>query len=223
MKLQTSKGQIPLVAMVSIALVTVLVVSVLPVISSLNTAGALSKLTSQGYIVLAAGEYDALLDLLQSVDTKADAAVINAEAAANTSQAVLNTLLLHNENEVFLYPDAATKNVTLTAGNGVATWSTWAEITDSSATTLSSRFAASPGYLVEMMTHDYSIADKIYMVEISYGASKTVVGRSKIRSDWAYVCTLRSVVIPAGETIYYRMQCETALATLKADFRYYFG
>ena len=211
-----------LVIIVCLPVILMLVGGVLPSVirSSFTTSSvgaATDYLEGEGYVVFSAAQY-----ALLAKEATAAAAVVNAEAAAVVSQATLDTLLLHNENEVYLYPNAANLTVTLTAGDGVATWGTWAEITDSGATTLSSVFAADPGYLIEIMTHDYSAADKIYMIEIAYGASKVVAGRAKIRSDWTYVQPLRSARIPAGNTIYYRMQCETANATLEADFRYYY-
>lgn len=208
-----------IVVVVFVAMVAPLVFSMVGMVNSQQCVSIMEK---QGYVVLAAGEYTTLNNKIDALKVSADAAVVNAEAAALAAQTTLDILLLHNENEVFLYPDAATKTVTFTAGAGVDTWGTWAEITDSGATTLSSKFVANDGYLVEIMTHDYSIADKIFMIEISYGAAKTVVGRTKVRSDWTYVQALRSVEIPTGETIYYRMQSETANATLLADFRYYY-
>ena len=221
--LKRVKGQIGATAIVGLAaavcVITVIVVNVLP----LTDAGScITRLEGQGYAVFAAGEYASLDAKVDALKVSADAAVVNAEVAALAAQGTLNTLLLHTENEVFLYPDTASATCTLTAGAGVDTWGAWAELVDDGAVTLSSKFAADSGYLQQMMTHNYSIADKIFIIEISYGAAKTVVGRAKVRSDWMYVSDLNSVVIPAGETIYYRMQSETAGATLLADFRYYF-
>jgi len=138
------------------------------------------------------------------------------------SLAILTTLLQHNENEMHLYPEGVGTTVTFTAGNGIDTFGAWAEIVDSLAVTLSSLFAASAGYIKEIMTRTYSHANEIYIIELSYGAANTILGRVKVRSDWTYVLSLLSVRVPAGETVYYRMKAETALATLIADFRYYF-
>ena len=226
--MKSIEGHKVLIAVVGIPVVLVLI-GVLIATSSdflhpMTVESATEYLEDQHYVVLSHIEYDLIAKeaTAAAAVVNAEAAVVNAEAAADAAQETLDVLLTHNENEVYLYPDAATKTVTLTAGDGVDTWGAWAEITDSGATTLSSKFAADSGYLREIMTHDYSEVDNIYMIEIAYGAGKTIVGRSKIRSDWTYVCELRSVVIPAGQTIYYRMQCETGNATLEADFRYYF-
>jgi hypothetical protein len=132
------------------------------------------------------------------------------------------TLLLHTENEVFVFPEEVAADVNFAAGNPADTFGAWTEIVDTGAVTLSSKFAARTGYLAEAMFREYSVANEIYIVEISYGIANTIIGRVKLRSDWTYVLTLRSQRIPAGEIIYYRMKAETALATLKADFRYYY-
>jgi hypothetical protein len=217
-----------LIAIVGIPLVLVLIGVLIAtssdVLHPMSVDAATDYLENQNYVVLSHAEYDLIAKeaTAAAAVANAEAAVTNAEAAVVAAQETLDVLLLHNENEVFLYPDTCTKTATFTAGDGVDTWGAWAEITDSGATTLSSKFAADSGYLVEIMTHDYSVADKIFMIELSYGAAKTVIGRSKIRSDWTYVQALRSVVIPSGQTVYYRMQCETGNATLEADFRYYF-
>jgi len=156
-----------------------------------------------------------------ALESTATEAVANAEVAALAASMVLETLLLHNENVSYLYPEEVDATCTLTAGDGVDTFSAWAEIVDSEAHTLSSKFIADDGYLIEIMTHDYSAANEIYIIEIAYGDDKIVVGRARVRSDWTYVRTLRSARIPEGEAVYYRMKAETALATLQADFRYY--
>jgi hypothetical protein len=215
-----SKGQVRLGGIaIGLILLAVLVIFVVPMMAPV---GARSLLEGQGYVVLAAEEYDSLISKIDSIASKADAAVVNAEAAALSSGVVLDKLLLYNENEVFLYPDMASATATLTAGGGADTFGDWAEIVDSGAVTLSSKFSADAGYISTIITRDYSAADKIYIIEIGYGALKTVVGRVKIRSDWTYVRDLSSTRIPTGSTVYYRMRCETGGATLNADFRYYF-
>jgi len=205
------------------------VLAVLPFLATSNTANAKSTLENQGYVVLTSGEYANMLAVLNAngikldnIKTSADLAVANAIIAANTSNETLNTLLLHNENVVYLFPDDASSNVTFTAGNPANTFGAWAEIVSNNGTTLSSKFAANSGYLTEMVFRDYSAPDKICVFEIAYGGAKTVVGRVKIKSDFTYVLTLKSARIPAGETLYYRMSSTQAGEIARVDFRYYF-
>lgn len=139
-----------------------------------------------------------------------------------TIYATAASLLAHNENEEYVYPDGVGATVSFTAGGGIDTFGAWVEIVDNGAVTLSSKFAANSGYVVELMTRTYSVPNEIFIIELSYGATNIILGRAKVRSDWTYVMTLLSVRVPAGETIYYRMKAQTAGATLIADFRYYF-
>lgn len=221
MKMFRKKGEakVWLVAIVAVVCLTLAIT----LISNIGYTSCYTQLSRQGYVVLAAGEYTDIMALLNDISTKADAAVANASAAATLSQATINILKLHTENEVFLYPNVSSETVTFTAGVGADTFGAWAIINSSAGITLSSEFATHAGYLSEIMTHNYSVADNVYIIEIAYGGDKTVVGRVKIRSDWTYVLELNSVVIPVGTTVYYRMQCETGGATLSADFRYYFN
>ncbi len=222
------KGQTHILSLIYVAVGIVLFLLIVPAINSgvviSNIEKATDYLTGQGYIVLAAGEYNAISTKLDNLKISADVAVVNAEAAALAANAALNTLLLHNENEVFLYPDSVFVAVNLTAGAPADTFGAWVEIKDSGNVTFSSKFAASGGYIVEITTRNYSVADKIYMIEIATANDGTgVIGRVKVRSDWTYVLALRSVAIDIGDTIYYRMKCETASAWLLADFRYYYN
>ncbi len=193
-----------------------------------NTDSAISYLTGQGYVVLAAGEYTSISNRLDALKVSADAASANATiaagnaaTAASTANTTLNTLLLHNENIVYLYPDSTSVNVTLTAGAPSDNFSAFAVIEDSSSGNLTALFGSYAGYINQLVLRDYSVADQMYVIEIAYGASKTIVGRVKVRSDWTYVLDIKSAMIPAGEIIYYRMKAVTAGTTLKADFRYY--
>lgn len=191
----------------------------------ISAGAAINTLEDQGYVVLSPAGYTSLSNRIDALKVSADVAVANAEAAATLGQITLDTLLLHNENEVFLWPESVTATATLTAGASSDNFSAWTELIDSSANSLSANFTTKDGYLVEIMTHDYSVnaTDRMFSIELAYGnVTKTVIGRIKVRSDWTYVLALRSVVIPQGQTIYYRMKSEIAGADLKADFRYYY-
>jgi len=135
---------------------------------------------------------------------------------------LLTTILLHAENIMYLFPETSNVDVTFTAHANPNTWSAWAEIIDGNAVTLSSKFATLTGYLRGIMLSDASVANEIYIIELSYGTAKTIVGRVAVRSDWTYRIELISARIPAGETVYYRMMAETGGATILARFRYYY-
>jgi len=229
--LKNLRGQIDILRIVIIASLFLIVVSIIPAITYGTTSYAISSLEGKGYIVLASGEYSDLLTLLQSVDTKADAAVSNAEAAvvaaenaAVAAQIATTKIDLFNSAESLVFPETTAKTVTFTAGGGDNTFGTWAEITDSAAVTLSSKFAANDGYLSEILPYIGSVADKLYLMEISYGDAKTVVGRVMFYGtiNTRFNLLVKSEKIPAGETLYYRMMCETGAATCKVILRYFY-
>ncbi len=219
------KGQAGLLVIFSLFIVAILVVAVLPVIGALNLASARTMVENTGNVILTIGEYNTLNAKLDALKVSADVAVVNAVIAANTSNVTLNTLLLHNENEVFLWPEAVTANCTFEAGNPANTYKTWSHIEDNSGNHFSDNFSLRDGYLVEIMTHTYSAnaTDKLYIIELATDAAGVnVIGRVKLRSDWTYVLALRSERIIASDVIYYRMKSEVAVAKLNADFRYYY-
>jgi len=116
--------------------------------------------------------------------------------------------------------------VTLTAGAVANTWSAWAPVVDNLAVELSTVFAAAPGHICAISIEDASVKDERYMLEVAYGAARVVMARSRfmkvnIKVDVNHKVMIRSIHVPAGETVYYRLKCETALATAEVHFRYY--
>jgi hypothetical protein len=210
--------------------VLVLAITFIPLLSPVNELNSIPFLESRGYIVLASGEYSTLLAKvdansvkLDDVKTTALVAVTNAEAAATTSDIILDKILLFNENISYLYPTSTVYDCTFTAGGTIDTFGDWAEIVDNTPVTpitLTSKFTTA-GYLSEMTFREYSTPDKICIIEIAYGASKIQVAAVKVRADFTWVLALRSARIPTGQTIYYRMKSEEASETAKVDFRYY--
>ena len=72
-----------------------------------------------------------------------------------------------------------------------------------------------------------SLRDKIYVLEISYGMAKIVIGRARMLSATNQIAhtvqeRMRNLFIPKGEKIYYRLKCETADATATVHFRYHY-
>ncbi len=150
------------------------------------------------------------------------AAVLAAQAAVVEAQKAVAKVDLFNSAEIFVFPEVTNVTCTLTAGLVANTFGAWAEIVDSGAVTLSSKFATKPGYLGDVTLYTFSAADKMWLIELSYGAAKSILGRVMVRSDWTYVMPIKSRKIPAGETVYYRLMCETGGATCKAAFRYFY-
>jgi hypothetical protein len=221
------RGQVAVIVMV--AVLFMVAIAIVPIISSLNNESAMSKLTGDGYVVLASGEYATLIDKLNAIGTKADAAVIAAQNAVVSAQAAVvaaetaaTKVDLFNSAEVFLFPSITNATVTLVAGDTNA-WGSWTEIVDSNAVTLSSKFASSPGYISDMYIYGHSAVDKLYCLEIAYGASKITLGRVMYHTSFIEMAPIKSRLVPEGETVYYRMMCSGANgATAKVGFRYFY-
>ncbi len=130
----------------------------------------------------------------------------------------------HHVSDIF--PDDTNKTVTLTAGAVVNTFGAWAPIVDNLAVEFSTVFAAVVGHISAISVEDATIKDERYLLEISYGADRVIIARTRfmkvnIKVDVNHKVMIRSEHIHAGETVYYRMKCETALATAEVHFRYY--
>ena len=216
-----------------LVIVAVIAVAVIQVTGSANVATAITTLESRGYVVLSAGEYASLSTRIDALKVSADAAVVAAQAAVVQAQAAAanasvaaTKVDLFNSAEVHLFPATTNLTCTLTAGN-TNQWGAWAEVADNGTNTLSSVFAANPGYVSDMLFFLPSDAADGYSVELAYGAAKNILGRVAVWAlaggDIAYVLPIKSRYIPAGETIYYRMQCTGANgATVQARFRYFY-
>lgn len=199
---------------------------VVPSLNLTTVDNAIGFLRERGYYVLASSEYDAINTKLDSIATKADAAVLAAQGAVIAAQTAATKIDLFNSAEVYLFPSATNLNCLLTAGN-TNIWSAWTEVADNATTTLSSSFAVNSGYVSDMLFFLPSDAADGYNIELAYGDAKTTLGRTAFwalaSGDVAYVMPIKSRRVPAGETIYYRMQSTGANgATVQARFRYFY-
>jgi len=129
--------------------------------------------------------------------------------------------------ETQIFPSMTNLTCTLTAHANANEYSAYTEIEDSAATTLSSIFAATDGHITGMITEAASEDDTAYIVELSYGVAHTIVSMWRLVSGTSKVSSTgqsaaRGVHIPAGETIYARVMCETASSkTLTVHFRHF--
>ena len=182
-------------------------------------------------------------DAMRGTDNAALASVLGALNTAEADGAVTDTdvvmayikqmvhLAIHNEEAIdhttVIFPAATNLTCTLTADVNVNEWEDWVEIVDSAATTLSAAFAANAGHISALVVEDTDQIDTRFMVEISYGAAKTIVSRQRVLTEDKKLPTTqvercRCAEIPAGETIYARVMCATAgNKTLSVHFRYY--
>ena len=126
-----------------------------------------------------------------------------------------------------IFPDDTDLTCTFTAAAGANTWSGWAEIVDSAATTLSSLFVATPGHLSSLTIEEISDTSALYMIEVAYGGARIVTVRARVAGSGKFHspdthAKFWAPLIPAGETIYYRMKTDKAVAdTCNIHFRYH--
>lgn len=139
---------------------------------------------------------------------------------------IIDDLNIDVAHESFLFPEDSNETVTFTAGGTPNTFGAWAEIVDNNSVTLSSKLASNDGHLSSLDVEDASASGKVYVCEIAYGSSKTVVSRHRwiigTGKQTERKGRFRPLKIPAGELIYYRMMCETGGATSIVHFKYHF-
>ncbi|MBA7601996.1 hypothetical protein ES703_09081 [subsurface metagenome] len=132
------------------------------------------------------------------------------------------------QHESDIFPEKTEESVAFTAGSTINTFGSWVEIAVAgNGTTFSSKVATENAHISGILIEDMSVKDKHYLLEIAYGAGKTNVLRHRFvawdvkKLDAVNFMRIRAADIPAGETVYYRMKCETALATCEISLRYH--
>lgn len=138
----------------------------------------------------------------------------------------LDDLILESHHLSQYFPEDSNETVTFTAGGVNHIFGAWTEIVDNNAVTLSSKITTHVGHISGIMIEDASVKDKVYIVEISYGATNIIVVRDRFVAATVQLDTInqgrrRSLNIPTGATVYYRMKCETANATARVALRYH--
>lgn len=139
---------------------------------------------------------------------------------------ILDELELEAIHTSLLFPEDTNETVTFTAGGTNNIFGAWVEIVDNNAVTLSSKVASKDGHISGLSIESANTNGKIYLLEIAYGVAKTVVIRHRFETGAGAVkfesWRQKTLKILAGETVYYRMKCETASATATISLRYHF-
>ena len=218
-----SKGKVQIWAIILIPVAVVVVLTFLPLISIGSVSAIINTLESRGYVVLAAGEYNAITSSLSDIEDKVDAVQTTADGIQNE--------LSHRS---YIFPDLSS-NIDLTCtftSGAIDSFGTWAEITDSGATTLTSIVATSNVHVSALKIRTTSDADVLYVIEVGYGPDTDNVtiwdvhefgsGTKQIGPDEQV--RFRPPPIPQGQKAYYRMKTENnANATVTIELRYHFG
>lgn len=139
---------------------------------------------------------------------------------------LLDQLELEAIHASHIFPEDTDETITFVAGGTANTFGAWAEIVDNNAVTLSSKFASNIGHITTLAVESANTNAKIYYIEIAYGDAKTVVCVHRFKTNTGVnrfqLARMRTLKIPAGETVYYRMKCETASAQAVVNLKYHF-
>jgi len=144
-----------------------------------------------------------------------------------TIKANLADILEELAHPTYIFPEGSNETVTFTAGAVANAWSAWTEIADNNGITLSSKFAAKEGHLSAINLEVLNTINNRYMIELAYGAAKTLISPLRFQASIATIglstsTDIRTSRIPAGEKVYHRTKCETGAATVQLHFRYHF-
>jgi len=127
----------------------------------------------------------------------------------------------------YIFPSDTNLTCTFTAHANANVWSAQTIVADNAATQLSAVFTDDPGHITAALIETISDVNAVYMFELSWGASYTVITRMRFAGATKFVAAATlsrfwAPIIPAGEQIYYRMKTETAVAdTCTVHFRYH--
>lgn len=156
-------------------------------------------------------------------------------AQTDLSEVLADTALLVREQQhvTYLFPESTARKITLTAGGSDNTWGDWAEMYDDAPgnggpVSFSTKIT-DDAHITVVLIEDLSIKDKRYEIQIAYGDSKTVISPHRFLSgqtkflDAIQHIRVRAALIPSGETVYYRMRCETGSATCEISIRYHYA
>jgi len=148
-----------------------------------------------------------------------------------------NTQMESLFHESFIFPEDTDEYCEVSAGAGNNVFDAWAELVDNNAVTFSSKITERASH-ISFIIVDYSLVNLMYIIELSYGDAHTIIGRGRFISRClagdAKICQdccfgtsihpifLRPKLIPAGETVYFRIKCETSMSACRFHIRYHF-
>ncbi|MBA7652762.1 hypothetical protein ES703_60601 [subsurface metagenome] len=155
-----------------------------------------------------------------------DALTAEEIAEAIWEHASATTLLREIQHDSYIFPEDTNRFVTFTAGAGDNEWSDWEEIVDGSANKFSEK-ATADLHISALLIEVANIKEKVYMIEIAHGDDKTPVtpyrfiSGETVKLPAVQDAKVRADHVPPGETIYYRMKCETGGKTCDLHIRYH--
>jgi len=136
----------------------------------------------------------------------------------------INDALRH---KTYIFPGDTDLTLTLTAGQAADEFGTWASLIDSRSTNFSSLIATAPGHITVIQQEELSNENTRYMVELAYGVAKVHLTSQRFAGSGKFQnpdnhARIFGPEIPAGESVYYRMKSNTAVAdTAIVHIRYH--
>ena len=146
---------------------------------------------------------------------------------------LIKDLQLDNHHETKIFPPDSNAYIQFTAGNVANQFGDWIEIKDNNEVSLSTVFADCEGAFSGILLENFSVIDKIYILEVGYGDG-TIEGTINVmrhrfstgdtdkKVPAVNYVRINALMVPSGSTLYYRMKCETASANCEASFRYHY-
>ena len=113
----------------------------------------------------------------------------------------------------YLFPEDTDETMTFTAGALADAWTAaYTEIVDNNGITFSSKLAALSGHITVIVIETVSVNGQVYEIELTYGAAHTLISPVRLYSGAVpkQDTRIHSIIIPAGETVYYRAKCSQA-------------
>ena len=129
----------------------------------------------------------------------------------STQVAILAAIEREFAHTTYIFPEDTNETMTFIAA-AANTWGAWTEIVDNNGVTFSSKLAALSGHITVIVVETVSVNAQRYMIELAYGAAKTLISPIRLYSGAVPKQDTRvhGVVIPAGEKVYYRAKCSQA-------------
>lgn len=197
-----------------IMIIVVSLVIVIPqLVAPINENSAINYLTGRGFTVLASGEYDLLNEKIDVIKLEED----------NISVRSLE-LIDEFQHLSRIFPEATNETVTIYSSAEANKWSDWQEFTDSSGNKFSDK-VTSAVHLSDTKIEYYSNKNIIYIYEIAYGDSKTIVANRRVAATKEadeYTIDLRCPLIPVGERVYARVMSSAGGASIQILLRYHY-
>jgi len=205
------KGQASIVHVVYVLLAVALVIAIIAGFNQFSTAYntpiAIDFLTDQGYVVLAAGEYELL-----AKEATAYAAVVNAEAAVVAAESTAARVLGDLHAEQYVYPELAAP-VTLPAEGNPFTYGALTQVVPINTIT--------EDFIVHGVSISGMSANANYVIRITYGAGDTEWGICALTRGGAQtastVIAIQGAAIPANSIV--KMQLADSVGTSTLDVK----